>query len=68
MPHGIEARGSWSLLRIDCSGRLLRSQSRSAECPILEALTQAYPEAQTKKQMAVKVGYEANGGTLQAIR
>jgi hypothetical protein len=33
-----------------------------AERLILETLTQVYPDALTKDEVAVKAGYEANGG------
>jgi hypothetical protein len=60
---GIEALGSWEPLPtgsalIDYwSGRLGK-----AERLILEALTQVYPDALTKEEVAAKAGYEANGG------
>jgi uncharacterized protein len=33
-----------------------------AERLILETLTQVYPDALTKEEVAAKAGYEANGG------
>jgi hypothetical protein len=35
-----------------------------AERLILEALTQVYPDALTKEEVAGKAGYEANGGSF----
>jgi uncharacterized protein len=32
------------------------------ERPILETLTQVYPAALTKEELAAKAGYEAKGG------
>jgi uncharacterized protein len=39
-----------------------RGRLAKAERLILETLTQAYPDALTKEEVAVKAGYEANGG------
>ena len=39
-----------------------RSQLGTAERLILETLTQVYPDALSKKEVAAKAGYEANGG------
>ncbi len=60
---GIEALGSWEPLP---TGSALidywRSRLGKAERLILEALTQVYPDALTKEEVAAKAGYEANGG------
>lgn len=60
---GIEALGSWEPLP---TGSALvdywRGHLRKAERLILETLSQAYPDALTKEEVAVKAGYEANGG------
>ena len=42
--------------------RLLASRLGKAERLILETLTQAYPGALNKEEVAAKAGYEANGG------
>jgi hypothetical protein len=39
-----------------------RSRLGKAERLILETLTQAYPNALTKQDVAARAGYEANGG------
>jgi uncharacterized protein len=39
-----------------------RARLGKAERLILEALTQAYPDALTKEEVAAKAGYEPNGG------
>jgi uncharacterized protein len=39
-----------------------RSRLAKAERLILETLTQAFPDALTKEEVAAKAGYEANGG------
>jgi hypothetical protein len=60
---GIQALGSWEPLPAGSS--LIdywRNRLGKAERRILEALTQAYPEALTKEEVAGKAGYEANGG------
>ena len=60
---GIQMLGSWEPLP---AGSALidywRSRLGKAERLILEALTQASPDALTKEEVAVKTGYEANGG------
>jgi hypothetical protein len=60
---GIEVLGSWEPLP---TGSALvdywRGRLGKAERLILETLTQAYPDALTKEEVAVKTGYEANGG------
>jgi len=60
---GIEALGSWEPLP---TGSALidywRSRLGKAERLILETLTQVYPDALTKEEVAAKAGYEANGG------
>ena len=60
---GIEALGSWEPLP---TGSALvnywRGRLGKAERLILETLTQVYPDALTKEEVAVKAGYEANGG------
>ncbi len=60
---GIEALGSWEPLP---TGSALidywRNRLGKAERLILEALTQVYPDALTKEEVAAKAGYEANGG------
>ncbi len=60
---GIEALGSWEPLP---TGSALidywRGRLGKAERRILEALTQVYPDALTKEEVAAKAGYEANGG------
>jgi uncharacterized protein len=60
---GIEALGLWEPLPI---GSALvdywRGRLGMAERAILETLTQAYPNALTKEEIAAGAGYEANGG------
>src|SRR6266849_3866971 len=60
---GIQTLGSWEPLP---AGSALidywRSRLGKAERLILETLTQAYPDALTKEEVAAKAGYEANGG------
>ena len=60
---GIETLGSWDPLP---TGSALieywRSRLGKAERLILETLSQAYPNALTKEQVAAGAGYEANGG------
>ena len=60
---GIEALGSWEPLP---TGSALvdywRGRLGKAERLILETLTQVDPDALTKEEVAVKAGYEANGG------
>jgi hypothetical protein len=60
---GIRALGSWEPLP---TGSALidywRSRLGKAERLILERLTQVYPGALTKEEVATKAGYEANGG------
>ena len=60
---GIEALGSWDPLP---TGPALidywRSRLGKAERLILETLTQVFPDALTKEEVAAKAGYEANGG------
>ena len=60
---GIEALGSWEPLPTG-SGLVdyWRARLGKAERLILEVLTQVYPEALTKDEVAAKAGYEANGG------
>jgi hypothetical protein len=60
---GILELGSWEPL--PAGSRLVdywRARLGKAERLILETLTQAYPEALTKEEVAAKAGYEANGG------
>jgi hypothetical protein len=63
MDAGIEVLGSWEPLP---TGSALvdywRGRLGKAERLILETLTQAYPDALPKEEVAVKTGYEANGG------
>jgi len=54
--HG--GRSRWGLPYIE----YWRSRLRKAERLILETLTQAYPNALTKEEVAAGAGYEANGG------
>ena len=60
---GIRALGSWEPLP---TGAALidywRSRLGKAERLILEALTQVYPNALTKDELAVNAGYEPSGG------
>jgi hypothetical protein len=60
---GIEALGSWEPLP---TGSALvdywRGRLGKAERLILETLTHVYPDALTKEEVAMKAGYEANGG------
>jgi hypothetical protein len=60
---GIQTLGSWEPLP---TGSALidywRSRLAKAERLILETLTEAYPDALTKEDVAAKAGYEANGG------
>jgi uncharacterized protein len=60
---GIEALGSWEP---PPTGPALvdywRGQLGKAERLILDALTEAYPDALSKEEVAVRAGYEANGG------
>jgi hypothetical protein len=60
---GIEELGSWEPLP---TGSALvdywRSRLGKAERLILETLTQTYPDGLTKEEVAIKAGYEANGG------
>jgi hypothetical protein len=60
---GIDALGSWEPLP---TGSALvgywRGRLGKAERLILETLTQAYPVGLTKEEVAIKAGYEANGG------
>jgi len=60
---GIRALGSWEPLPV---GSALidywRNRLGKAERLILEALTQVYPEALTKEEVAANAGYEPSGG------
>jgi hypothetical protein len=60
---GIQALDSWEPLP---TGSALvdywRGRLGKAERLILETLTQSYPEALTKEEVAAKAGYEPNGG------
>ena len=60
---GIEALGSWEPLPI---GSALvdywRGRLGKAERLILETLTEVYPDALTKEEVATKAGYEPKGG------
>ncbi len=60
---GIRALGSWEPLP---AGSALvdhwRGRLGKAERLILETLTQAYPAALTKEEVAARAGYEPNGG------
>jgi hypothetical protein len=60
---GIQALGSWEPLPTG-SGLIdhWRGRLGKAERLILETLTQVYPDALTKEEVAAKAGYEANGG------
>ena len=62
-PAGIDGLGSWEPLP---TGPALvdywRGRLGKAERLILETLTQSYPDALTKEEVAAKAGYEANGG------
>ena len=60
---GIQALGSWEPLPTG-SGLIdyWRGRLGKAERLILETLTQAYPDALTKEEVAARAGYEANGG------
>jgi hypothetical protein len=60
---GIQALGSWEPL--PAGGALIdhwRNRLGKAERLILEALTEVYPDALTKEEVAAKAGYEPNGG------
>jgi hypothetical protein len=65
---GIRALGSWEPLP---TGTELidywRSRLGKAERLIIETLTQVYPDAQTKEEVAAKAGYEANGGGFNNV-
>ena len=60
---GIEVLGPWEPLP---TGPALidywRGRLGKAERLILEALTQAFPDALSKEEVAARAGYEANGG------
>jgi uncharacterized protein len=60
---GIHTLGSWEPLP---TGSALidywRGRLGKAERLILETLTEAYPDALTKEEVAAKAGYEASGG------
>ena len=60
---GIAELGSWEPLQ---TGSALvdywRGRLGKVERLILETLGQAYPDALTKEEVAIKAGYEANGG------
>jgi hypothetical protein len=60
---GIQTLGSWEPLP---AGSALidywRGRLGKAERLILETLTEAYPDALTKEEVAAKAGYEASGG------
>jgi len=60
---GMRELGSWEPLPAG-SGLVdyWRARLGKAERLILEALTQAYPDALTKEEVAAKAGYEPNGG------
>jgi hypothetical protein len=60
---GIRALGSWEPLP-PCSALVdyWRGRLGKAERLILEMLTQVYPGPLSKEEVAVKAGYEANGG------
>jgi uncharacterized protein len=61
--HGIQALGSWEPLPLGIA--LIdywRSRLGKAERLILETLTQAYPKALSKEEVAAQAGYEASGG------
>jgi hypothetical protein len=60
---GIRALGSWE--RLPVGSALVdhwRGRLGKAERLILETLTQAYPAALTKEEVAARAGYESNGG------
>jgi hypothetical protein len=60
---GIETLGSWEPLPMGAAlVEYWRSRLGKAERLILETLTQAYPNALTKEEVAAGAGYEANGG------
>jgi hypothetical protein len=61
--QGIQALGSWEPLPLGIA--LIdywRSRLGKAERLILETLTQAYPKALSKEEVAAEAGYEASGG------
>jgi hypothetical protein len=60
---GMQTLGSWEPLPTG-SGLIdyWRARLGKAERLILETLTQVYPDALTKEDVAAKAGYEANGG------
>ncbi len=60
---GIQMLGSWEPLPMGAA--LIdywRGRWGKAERLILETLTQAYPDALTKEEIAARAGYEPNGG------
>jgi hypothetical protein len=61
--NGMRELGSWEPLPAG-SGLVdyWRARLGKAERLILETLTQAYPDALTKEEVAAKAGYEPNGG------
>ena len=60
---GTEALGSWEPLpRGSALIDYWRARLGKAERLILEVLTECYPEALIKEEVAAKAGYEANGG------
>jgi hypothetical protein len=65
---GIHALGSWEPLP---AGAALidywRNRLGKPERLILEALTQAYPDAMSKEEVAAKAGYEAKGGGFNNV-
>ena len=60
---GIRALGSWEPLPAG-SGLVdyWRARLGKAERVMLETLTQGYPDALTKEEVAARAGYEPNGG------
>ena len=60
---GIQALGSWEPLPV--GSELIdywRLRLGKAERSIMETLTQVYPDALSKEEVAAKAGYEASGG------
>lgn len=59
---GIQSLGSWEPLPTGLALIDWRSRLGKAERSILETLTEGYPAALDKEEIAVRTGYEANGG------
>jgi hypothetical protein len=61
--QGIQTLGSWEPLPLGTALiNYWRSRLGKAERLILETLTQAYPNALSKEEVAAQAGYEATGG------